>query len=146
LNDEQSIIINGECIFTNQQGKKLDLSQRNISNSSIIEELVELGKFTELEEVDLSGNNLTSIPSEIWNLPKLRKLNCENNKIIELTDNFLDCASLERITLQNNPLDLEKLEILISKIRSKLIMTTDIQYKKISKILPQIQDIYKERI
>ena len=70
----------------------------------------------ELEELNLANQSLSKIPYNIFNLTKLKKLDCSKNQIIELPD-FSELSELEELILSENglkewPLGLEDIQTL----------------------------------
>lgn len=67
----------------NQQGdKKSVMSKLNLSNQGIKDSdkiFSELSNTAEITEVDLSGNQLTVLPGDLWKLKKLQSLDITNN-------------------------------------------------------------------
>lgn len=54
--------------------------------------------------LDLSNNNISTIPSNIGELKKLRYLNLENNNISELHNGIISLPSIKQINLKGNPI------------------------------------------
>ena len=86
---------------------QLNLSENNIS--SLLDET--FSELENLEELDLSFNNLTYLPSSLGNLTKLKKLNLSGNKISSLPKEFENLISLESLELEGNPIGRAPLEI-----------------------------------
>ncbi|KAM9324965.1 leucine-rich repeat-containing protein 18 [Gastrophryne carolinensis] len=59
-----------------------NLRQLNLGLNTIDVVPSTIGALKELKEVGLFDNNLTSVPSSIFNLPKLKKLNTKRNPIL----------------------------------------------------------------
>ncbi|GGD28656.1 COR domain-containing protein [Hyunsoonleella pacifica] len=64
-----------------------------------------------IEELDLSFNELTYLPTSIGNLTKLKKLNLSGNKITSLPKEFENLISLESLELEGNPIGRVPVEI-----------------------------------
>lgn len=78
----------------------LDLSAQNITKvpESVFDQ-------TGLEELNLSGNNLTgSLPTEIGRLQKLKSFNISNNRMTGLPAEIGQLLSLEELNVSNNQL------------------------------------------
>lgn len=87
--------------------EKLDLSENKINS---IEDDAFVG-LENLEELDLSFNELTYLPSSVGKLTKLKKLNLSGNKIGSLPKEFENLISLESLGLDNNPIGRAPVEI-----------------------------------
>ncbi|XP_022751798.1 probable LRR receptor-like serine/threonine-protein kinase At2g24230 [Durio zibethinus] len=62
-----------------------------------------IGKLTQLQSLDLSNNNITSLPSDLWGLGSLKSLNLSSNKISgSLPNNIGNFGLLEVIDLSGN--------------------------------------------
>jgi internalin A len=86
---------------------KLNLSENQISS---IEDDAFLG-LENLEELDLSFNELTYLPSSLGALTKLKKLNLSGNRIRSLPKEFENLVSLESLGLDGNPIERVPIEI-----------------------------------
>jgi len=63
----------------------------------------EIGNLTTLKILDLSGNQITRLPTSIGNLTSLKELHLSSNKIVQkLPVELGNLSSLERLYLQNN--------------------------------------------
>jgi Leucine-rich repeat (LRR) protein len=83
-------------LFTNLE--ELDLSGNDMSKSnfSILRNL------KALKTLDLTECNLSDIPSAIFSLPRIETLNIWNNKICTIPDGLYNLVSLKHLTLGNN--------------------------------------------
>ncbi|CAA7032361.1 unnamed protein product [Microthlaspi erraticum] len=62
-----------------------------------------IGKMRMLQSLDLSGNKITSLPSDLWSLGSLKRLNLSSNRISEnLSSNIGNFESLESLDLSFN--------------------------------------------
>jgi Leucine-rich repeat (LRR) protein len=66
----------------------------------------ELSDLASLESLNISHNSFLSLPSVVFKMKKLKKLNASTNKIIEIDFDLLDVEknSLESVDLRFNPL------------------------------------------
>lgn len=66
----------------------------------------ELSDLTSLESLDISHNSFLSLPTVVFKMKKLKRLNASANKIIEIDFDLLDVEnnSLELVDLRINPL------------------------------------------
>lgn len=89
--------------FVNMLGKyvtKLDLSSNELT--SLPDSITTL---VNLEILDLSNNNLTSLPESIGNLVNLKRLNLSRNQLTSLPKSFNDLVNLEILNLFLNQLE-----------------------------------------
>src|SRR6056300_1230248 len=79
--------------------KRLDMSGYDLTNlpSSI-------GKLRNLERLDLQGNNLTKLPESIGNLTKLRELDLGDNQLTSLPESIGNLTQLKELDLSYNNL------------------------------------------
>ena len=63
----------------------------------------EIGLFINLEYLELSFNNLESLPGVVCKLENLQKLHIRNNKLIELNENMDSLKRLKMIHMPGNP-------------------------------------------
>jgi len=60
--------------------------------------------FLNLEEIDVSGNNLRIIPNKLNELKNLKELHLNNNRLNTLGAEITSCKKLEVLQIQDNPL------------------------------------------
>ena len=79
--------------------KRLDMSGYDLTNlpSSI-------GKLRNLERLDLQGNNLTKLPESIGNLRKLKDLDLKGNNLTKLPESIGNLRKLKDLDLSENKL------------------------------------------
>ncbi|CAJ1080034.1 leucine-rich repeat-containing protein 59 [Xyrichtys novacula] len=78
----------------------LDLSCNNITSLP-----PEFCNLTHLVKIDLSKNQLTGLPDDLGNLDNLQHLDLYNNKLTELPVSFSQLKSLKWLDLKDNPLE-----------------------------------------
>ncbi|XP_041096815.1 leucine-rich repeat and WD repeat-containing protein 1 [Polyodon spathula] len=97
--------------------KSLNLSDLSLENTDLDSTL--LRRLTSLEELDVSGNLLTELPARLP-LPALRRLNCTNNQLEEVTS-LKQFRMLEELSIEDNLYmtisDSYKLMFLLPKLR-----------------------------
>ncbi|CAK6969706.1 leucine-rich repeat-containing protein 59 [Scomber scombrus] len=93
-------------------GNEMDLSLCNLSEVPIRE----LALFPKATVLDLSCNNITSIPPEFCNLTHLIKVDLSKNQLTSLPDDLGNLANLQHLDLYNNKLT--TLPVSFSQLRS----------------------------
>ncbi|XP_034415273.1 leucine-rich repeat-containing protein 59 isoform X2 [Cyclopterus lumpus] len=93
-------------------GNEVDLSLCNLTEVPVRE----LALFTKATVVDLSCNNITSLPPEFCNLTHLVKVDLSKNQLTCLPDDLGNLASLQHLDLYNNKLTV--LPVSVSQLRS----------------------------
>ncbi|XP_044033743.1 leucine-rich repeat-containing protein 59 isoform X2 [Siniperca chuatsi] len=93
-------------------GNEVDLSLCNLTEVPVRE----LALFTKATVVDLSCNNITSLPPEFCNLTHLVKVDLSKNQLTCLPDDLGNLASLQHLDLYNNKLTV--LPVSFSQLRS----------------------------
>lgn len=86
--------------------RELDLSQRyDAKDSDKLTELPEsLGQLTQLQSLNLSGNQLTTLPESLGQLSRLQSLNLFNNKLMAVPESFGQLTQLRSLDLAVNQL------------------------------------------
>ena len=77
---------------------ELDLSHLQIG------EFGALGEFERITHLDLSGNDLDEIPSEVFRLHRLKELRLSNNNLRVVPDEIGSLLELQFLDVSNNPL------------------------------------------
>lgn len=93
-------------------GNEADLSLCNLTEVPVRE----LALFTKATVVDLSCNNITSLPPEFCNLTHLVKVDLSKNQLTCLPDDLGNLANLQHLDLYNNKLTV--LPVSFSQLRS----------------------------
>ncbi|XP_054454301.1 leucine-rich repeat-containing protein 59 [Anoplopoma fimbria] len=93
-------------------GNEADLSLSNLTEVPVRE----LALFTKATVVDLSCNNITSLPPEFCNLTHLVKVDLSKNQLTCLPDDLGNLTSLQHLDLYNNKLTV--LPVSFSQLRS----------------------------
>ncbi|MCJ8738806.1 hypothetical protein PDJAM_G00039970 [Pangasius djambal] len=93
-----------ESLRDKVEGNELDLSLCNLTDVPV-KELPEFCTLTHLVKVDLSKNQLVSLPEEIGHLYSLQHLDLYNNKLTTLPLSFCQLRSLRWLDLKDNPLE-----------------------------------------
>nr|XP_040033339.1 leucine-rich repeat-containing protein 59 isoform X1 [Gasterosteus aculeatus aculeatus] len=93
-------------------GNEVDLSLCDVTEVPVRE----LALFTKATVVDLSCNNITSLPPEFCNLTHLVKVDLSKNQLTCLPDDLGNLTSLQHLDLYNNKLTV--LPVSFSQLRS----------------------------
>ncbi|KAI4335555.1 hypothetical protein L6164_014191 [Bauhinia variegata] len=81
-----------------------------------------ISKLSKLQSLDLSYNNITSLPSDFWSLSSLKRLNLSSNQISEsLTNNIGNFGQLEVIDFSSNNFSGEIPEAISSLTRLQVL-------------------------
>lgn len=76
-----------EQILNNDKVESIDLSNQNLNTIP-----TNINKLTELKHINISNNNITVLPDELFSLNKLETLNFSNNNIKTIPDSIRDMA------------------------------------------------------
>lgn len=93
-------------------GNEVDLSLSNLTEVPVRE----LALFTKATVLDLSCNNITSLPPEFCNLTHLVKVDLSKNQLTCLPDDLGNLSSLQHLDLYNNKLTV--LPVSVSQLRN----------------------------
>ncbi|XP_059181219.1 leucine-rich repeat-containing protein 59 isoform X2 [Centropristis striata] len=93
-------------------GNEMDLSLCNLTEVPVRE----LAFFSKATVLDLSCNNITSLPPEFCNLTHLVKVDLSKNQLTGLPDDLGNLSSLQHLDLYNNKLTV--LPVSFSQLRS----------------------------
>jgi len=111
--------------------ESLDLSYQNITTLP-----KEIGELKNLRELNLSDNNIENLPTEFWLLENIEILNLNNNRISRLSDSIRLLKKLKRLCLNYNSLDsLPSLNELTN------LQTLEIGWNRISNVSQNINNI-----
>ena len=83
------------------------LTGLNISKNQLSSIPREISCLTNLRDLDISGNKLTSLPAELGFIVSLRELNAVNNYIATLPFELGNLYQLQKFQLEGNPLEPE---------------------------------------
>lgn len=96
----------------------------NISNNRISSLPEEMNNCTALETVNISQNSFISIPSVIFTIPTINKIDARKNFIADVDAEIVSsCTALESLNLEENPVSSESYDKL-SEITSVTITLT----------------------
>jgi hypothetical protein len=98
--------------------KTKHLTKLNLSNNQL-SKLPSLNRHSNLYELNLTGNNFTSIPTSIPLTKNLQVLNLANNQITVLPDDLTDYTKLKLLDLTGNDISWAELD----RIRTMLFYT-----------------------
>ena len=87
------------AIETAKQTGLLDLSGNQLTSLP-----AEIGKLTNMTRLDLNGNQLTSLPAEIGVLTKLWQLDLSGNQLTSLPAEIGELTNLKELNLRGNHL------------------------------------------
>ena len=95
---------------------------------------IELFQLSMLKELNVSGNVITELPSEInWNCPSLKVFDINHNRLQELPEALWKIPSLKYLLAHHN--SIENIVDVDDEINlSKLLKVVDISYNKLTKI------------
>jgi Leucine-rich repeat (LRR) protein len=132
--------------FPNQLWNFTYIVELNLSQNEISSIPKEITLLKELSYLNLSQNKLKSLPMEIGKLELLNELLLDNNQLIVLPDEISNLKSLETLSLKNNqlttlPKSFKKLKNL-RKLELKGNEIPESELKKLKKRLPRCEITY----
>lgn len=102
-----------------QRLTKLDLSFEHTKETGPLTEIpTEVFDLVDLEELDFSGNSVSSLPETVSQLQKLATLNLSGNQIAVVPQFITQMESLENLILKDNPIKQPPREVAEKGIRA----------------------------
>ena len=90
-------------IFQLDNLERLDVSRNTIVSLPIVEEGGDAGwKCRSLSHIDISHNELESLPNILFELPELKDITANHNRITDIPMEFWSAPRLQKILLQHN--------------------------------------------
>ncbi|MBI5456624.1 leucine-rich repeat domain-containing protein [Candidatus Kaiserbacteria bacterium] len=105
-------------ILSMTQVQELDLSNNNLTGALP----AEIRHLSSLEVLNISNNKMTGLPAELGQLSKLRVLNAANNQLTGIPHELGNLQSLEILDLSGNDISAQDLDV----IRKNLPQSTQI--------------------
>ena len=93
------------------------LEELNLSGNKLTELPSEIGDLKELRRLYVSNNQLVSLPTSIQKLNQLEELHLLFNKLTELPSEIGDLKELRRLNVSGNPLTSDAKHFLETKIK-----------------------------
>ena len=93
-----------ELLQVIERAAKEDLQSLDLSNNQLSSLPQEIGKLTSLQSLDLSSNQLSSLPQEIVKLTSLQSLYLSYNQLSSLPQEIVELTSLQSLDLSYNQL------------------------------------------
>lgn len=88
-----------------------------------------INQLKKLKSLDLSGNDITTLPKEFSELENLKSVNLANNQIKEIPDALIKCSGIKVINLNNNAIDEVPKELFHkSQLKKLFLNNTDIKH------------------
>lgn len=118
-----------------QIGNLVNLEELNLSSNMFSTLPSDFGNLKNLKKLNLGGDFLTSFPEVLLNLPLLEELNLESQKISELPNNLTGLKNLKNLDLRSN-----ELQILPYSIGHLInLETLNLEQNKITSISEEIK-------
>lgn len=133
-----------------QDLQSLNLSANNLSDIPDISSLVQLHvlnlsqnklealpagitnkNLSLLAELNADGNNISELPTDLYELPSLKVLNVCDNQLTELPYELSKCLRLKELTVSGNKLKDRRLQKMVQQCHTKSIL--DYLFKNVSK-------------
>ena len=89
-----------DYLATFKQGNRFDFSQKGISK--IPKEVFKIPGMEAVEEFDVSGNKIGTLPAQIGTLAQLKKLDLSSNNLKKVNKNIAKCTQLVWLDLSRN--------------------------------------------
>ncbi len=83
----------------------IDVNKFSFTNkgvSKIPKEIFQIPGIDQIEELDMSGNKIGSVPAQIGKLTNLKRLNLDSNNLKSVNKNIVKCTQLKELDLSNN--------------------------------------------
>ena len=89
-----------DYLATFKQGNRYDFSKKGVSK--IPKEIFLIEGIKDIEEFDASGNKISTLPTQIGQLTKLKKLYFNSNNLKKVNKNIAKCKQLTYLDLSDN--------------------------------------------
>lgn len=120
----------------------LDLTELNLSTNQLKTLPEFLGECTKLQYLEISRNCLTDLPSTFSNLSSLRELVLSNNAFTKIPECIYDMQGLEILLVSDNKIT----EICVEGLkRLKRLATLDLSNNNISQVPPELGNVKQLR-
>jgi small GTP-binding protein len=116
------------------------ISSVNRSLSPQYRELIKLALENDSISLDLSNQNLTAFPDEIFELPNLQFINLSNNSLSEIPENISMLTNLQSLNLSNNQI-VEISKEIIHLTNLNLLNLSANQIKEIPESISQLSNL-----
>lgn len=88
---------------TTTENQVNQLSEEQLDNTKIYQSIAEAsGSLEQVVKLNLSGQKLSEIPAEVFQMKNLQYLDLSNNALIQLPDEIQNLGQLQEIQLANN--------------------------------------------
>lgn len=105
---------------------RTDLEELDISDNNLTGALPsEIGKLTKLKVLNASNNSMTGVPAEIGHLPNLEVLDLSNNQLTGLPNELGQLTKLKVLNLSGNSYSVQDLDTITKGLSSGVDIIVD---------------------